>query len=78
MKLHANAALSPKGRRQLAVRVTEEGWSLGEAAEAAETSERHGVPSGRRVIGSAVSGPCSIAPLLRIASTTAPQQPASQ
>ena len=40
MKLHANAALSLKGRRQLAVRVTEEGWSLGEAAEAAETSER--------------------------------------
>ena len=31
MKLHANAALSLNGRRQLAVRVTEEGWSLGEA-----------------------------------------------
>jgi transposase InsO family protein len=40
MKLHANAALSLKGRRQLAVRVVEKGWSIGEAAEAAETSDR--------------------------------------
>ena len=40
MKLHANAALSLNQRRRLARRVKEEGWSLVEAAEAAETSER--------------------------------------
>ncbi len=40
MEIHANAALSLKGRRQLAVRVVEQGWSLTEAAEAAEVSER--------------------------------------
>src|SRR3954469_2323440 len=40
MKLHANAALSLKGRRQLARRIVEEGWSLSEAAAAAEVSER--------------------------------------
>jgi transposase InsO family protein/transposase len=40
MKLHANAALSLNKRRLLARRVTEEGWSLVKAAEAAETSER--------------------------------------
>jgi transposase InsO family protein len=40
MKLHANAALSLKKRRQLAGRVVEDGWSLSEAAAAAEVSER--------------------------------------
>ena len=40
MKLHANAALSLNKRRVLARRIVEEGWSLVEAAEAAETSER--------------------------------------
>jgi transposase InsO family protein len=40
MKLHANAALSLNKRRVLARRIVEEGWSLAEAAEAAETSER--------------------------------------
>jgi transposase InsO family protein len=40
MKLHANAALSLKKRRQLARRVVEDGWSLSEAAAAAEVSER--------------------------------------
>src|SRR6266498_3352308 len=39
MKLHANAALSLNKRRVLTRRVTEEGWSLSEAAEAAEVSE---------------------------------------
>jgi transposase InsO family protein len=39
MKLHANAELSLKKRRQLARRVVEEGWSLSEAAAAAEVSE---------------------------------------
>jgi transposase InsO family protein len=40
MQLHANAALSLKKRRQLAARVLGQGWSLSEAAAAAEVSER--------------------------------------
>ena len=40
MELHANAALSLNKRRLLARRVVEEGWSLAEAAAAAEVSER--------------------------------------
>src|SRR5512140_3020894 len=40
MNLHANAALSLKGRRQLCRRVLEEGWTLTEAAAAAEVSVR--------------------------------------
>jgi transposase InsO family protein len=40
MRLHGNAALTPKQRLRLARRVVEEGWSLAEAAEAAEVSER--------------------------------------
>ena len=40
MLLHANAALTPKQRLKLATRVVDEGWSLSEAAAAAEVSER--------------------------------------
>ena len=40
MKLHANAALSLNQRRRLVGRVVDEGWSLAQAAEAAEVSER--------------------------------------
>jgi transposase InsO family protein len=40
MKLHANAALGPKGRLTMVRRVAEQGWSLTEAAEAAGVSER--------------------------------------
>jgi transposase InsO family protein len=40
MKLHANAALGLKKRELLARRVVEHGWSLTEAAAAAEVSER--------------------------------------
>ena len=40
MQLHGNAALTPNQRLRLARRVVEDGWSLGEAAEAAEVSER--------------------------------------
>jgi transposase len=40
MQLHGNAALTPNGRLRLARRVVEEGWSLAEAAAAAEVSER--------------------------------------
>jgi transposase InsO family protein len=40
MDLHANAALSCRGRRELARRVVEEGWTLTVAAEAAGVSVR--------------------------------------
>jgi transposase InsO family protein len=40
MKLHANAALSWQGRRLLARRVVEEGWTLKAAAEASAVSVR--------------------------------------
>jgi transposase InsO family protein len=40
MRLHRNAALSLKKRELLCRRVVEEGWSLSEAAAAAEVSER--------------------------------------
>jgi transposase len=40
MKLHANAALSLRQRERMACRVVEQGWSLTEAAAAAEVSER--------------------------------------
>jgi transposase len=40
MKLHANAPLGPKGRGGMVRRVTEEGCSFMEAAEAAGMSER--------------------------------------
>jgi transposase InsO family protein len=40
MKVHANAALGPKGRLTMVVRVVEQGWSVTEAAEAAGVSGR--------------------------------------
>src|SRR5918999_3301178 len=40
MKLHANAVLTPKQRLRMCRRVVDEDWSLGEAAAAAEVSER--------------------------------------
>src|SRR6059058_830402 len=40
MDLHANAALSWSGRRELATRVVDEGWTLTAAAEAAGVSVR--------------------------------------
>ncbi len=40
MKLHANAPFGPKGRLTMVRRVTEQEWSLAEAAEAAGVSER--------------------------------------
>jgi transposase len=40
MKLHANAALSLNRRRLLAQRVVDDGWTLTEAAAAAEVSVR--------------------------------------
>jgi transposase InsO family protein len=40
MKLHANAALSLRQRERMVLRVVEHGWSLTQAAAAAEVSER--------------------------------------
>jgi|SRR5437588_2080990 len=40
MRLHANAALGPKGRLTMVRRVVDGGWSLAEAAEAAGVSDR--------------------------------------
>jgi transposase InsO family protein len=40
MKLHANAALGPKGRLVMCRRVVEQGWSIAEAAAAAGVSDR--------------------------------------
>jgi transposase InsO family protein len=40
MKVHANAALGPKGRLTMVVRVVEQGWSVTEAAVAAGVSDR--------------------------------------
>jgi transposase InsO family protein len=48
MKLHRNAALSLKKRELLSRRVVEEGWSLTEAAAAAEVSERRAGEWARR------------------------------
>jgi transposase InsO family protein len=40
MRLHANAALSLTQRRRMVLRVVEQGWSIKDAAAAAETSPR--------------------------------------
>ena len=40
MKLHANAALTLNNRRRLANRICEQGWRLGDAAAASETTTR--------------------------------------
>jgi transposase InsO family protein len=40
MRLHANAALSFRQRERMVLRVVEQGWSIAEAAEAAEVSGR--------------------------------------
>jgi hypothetical protein len=40
MKLHANARLSPNGRRLLIDRLEQHGWDIGQAAEAAGISVR--------------------------------------
>ena len=40
MKLHRNAALSWRGRRELATRVVDQGWTLKAAAETAGVSVR--------------------------------------
>jgi hypothetical protein len=69
MKLHANAALSLNQRRRLAGRVVEEGWSLTEAATAAEVSEAPPA-SGSPATEPRASLVCSIVPRGRDGSTT--------
>ena len=51
MRLHGNAALSWKGRRRLAMRVVEEGWTFSAAAEAAGVSVRCAQEVGRSLSG---------------------------
>jgi len=58
MKLHANAALSLNQRRRLARRIVEQGWSLAEAAEAAEVSERTAGKWARRYLAEGEPGLC--------------------
>ncbi len=64
MKLHANAALSLKGRRLLVDRVVEQGWSLTQAAEAAGVSDRT-CASGWPATAPRASTGCWIAPRRR-------------
>ena len=75
MRLHRNAALSWSGRRLLAERVLEEGWTLRAAAEAAGVSVRcAGKWVGRyRVAGEAGLVDRSSAPR-RVANRTAPER----
>jgi transposase InsO family protein len=75
MRLHANAALSWSGRRLLAVRVVEEGWTVAAAAATAGVSVRCARKwVGRyRVAGVAGLVDRSSAPL-RVANRTAPER----
>src|SRR5262245_29387589 len=75
MRLHANAALSWSGRRVLAVRVVEEGWTVVGAAAAAGVSVRCARKwVGRyRVAGAAGLVDRSSAPRL-VANRTAPER----
>ena len=65
MKLHGNAALSPKQRLMLCRRVVEEGWTLTAAAEAAEVSVRTARKWVRRYRGRGRGRACWIAPRRR-------------
>jgi transposase len=58
MKLHGNAALTPNQRLKLARRVVEGGWSLSEAAEAGEVSERTASKWVRRFCEEGETGVC--------------------
>ena len=74
MDLHANAALSWSGRRELARRVVEQGWTLTAAAEAAGVSVRCARKwVGRYRAGDRRLGDHSSAPK-RVANRTAPER----
>jgi transposase InsO family protein len=74
MDLHGNAALSWSGRRQLARRVVEQGWTLAAAAEAAGVSVRCArkwagrYRAGDRQLFDRSSAPC------RVANRTCPER----
>jgi transposase InsO family protein len=78
MRLHRNAALSWRARRQLAERVVVEGWTLTAAAEAAGVSMRCARKwvSRYRVAGEEGLADRSSAPL-RVANRTAPERVAA-
>src|SRR5262249_32503190 len=74
MDLHGNAALSWSGRRRLARRVVEQGWTLRAAAAAAGVSVR----CARKWVGRYRAGDCDLfdrssAPR-RVANRTAPER----
>ena len=75
MRLHRNAALSWSGRRFLAVRVLEEGWTITAAAAAAEVSVRCARKWVRRYMAAGEAGLVdrSSAPK-RVANRTAPER----
>jgi len=75
MKLHRNAALSWNGRRQLAVRVVEQGWTLNAAAAAAGVSVRCAAKWSRRYRAAGEAGLLdrSSAPR-RVANRTSPER----
>ena len=77
MKIHANAPFGPKGRLTMVRRVTEQGWSLTEVAEAAGVSER----TARKWVGryrSEGEAACSIAARPQRRSPTAPRSAAER
>jgi transposase InsO family protein len=77
MDLHGNAALSWSGRRELARRVVDEGWTLAAAAEAAGVSVRCARKWSRRYRGGDQRlGDRSSAPR-RVANRTAPERVAA-
>ena len=75
MNLHRNAALSWQGRRRMARRVVEQGWTLGSAAEAAGVSVRcaHKWATRYRLEGEVGLHDRSSAPR-RVANRTAPER----
>jgi transposase InsO family protein len=75
MKLHRNAALSWNGRRQLAERVVEEGWTLSAAASAASVSVRCAAKWSKRYRAAGEAGLLdrSSAPR-RVANRTSPER----
>jgi transposase InsO family protein len=76
MRLHRNAALSWSGRRQLAVRVVEEGWTLAAAAAASGVSCARKWVGRYRVAGEAGLVDRSSAPS-RVANRTPPERVAA-
>src|SRR5215468_8827355 len=77
MDLHANAALSWSGRRELARRVVDQGWTLTAAAEAAGVSVRCARKWSRRYRAGDVSLRDRSSAPRRVANRTAPERVAA-